>query len=551
LGDPCAADATQQDVACVPNDMSSWAWYHGTASTSSGKSLTIDVRTGYRTPDPAFDPTGSTDNGLPVEGGCDQLAVIFQESTKPRLAKGAPLVTRVRTVARTTASSGGRASAALLILERKDCTAISVNSSNTFIQVKGFNDKPGVIHTDSNGTGTTCSATNPTILGKFSAPPGVSARQSETGSPRIPGLITSVAGTGLGGAIQANATDGAAKVCAEKALPGANPAVPPSACGAAGGRSLTGRGPVDQRYLVGVTAAMFTASTQYNLTPAAAALPANGYQVLPGGCNNIAGTSALVKVYVDCPNGASFKDFTFAAATTVVFNGDVKVSSTNTLSMPYVKRLYVRGSTGTNGGLQSSGTLKLNTGTALTCPTATPSTVPSAQLVVGTGSFSGGAQSTFHLCQTTVLLRSEQSGLCPLPPLPPTTGTGAAPFDSACKGYVDVNAGGAMDWSAPNQRGACSTSCSWDDLEDLALWTEASQVSSIGGGASMDITGVFFLPNANPFIISGHGNQTNAANAQFVARKLQVQGQGTLYLRPNPDDSFTLPLVTATYSLVR
>jgi hypothetical protein len=129
---------------------------------------------------------------------------------------------------------------------------------------------------------------------------------------------------------------------------------------------------------------------------------------------------------------------------------------------------------------------------------------------------------------------------------------GAAPYDNACTGYVDVSAGGAMDWTAPNRKGITpAVQSDWDNLEDLALWTEASHVSSIGGGASMDITGVFFLPNANPFIISGHGNQTIAANAQFVARKLSVQGQGTLYMRPDPNDSFKLRLSVATFSLVR
>jgi hypothetical protein len=109
-----------------------------------------------------------------------------------------------------------------------------------------------------------------------------------------------------------------------------------------------------------------------------------------------------------------------------------------------------------------------------------------------------------------------------------------------------------MDWTAPNHVGAGAVlNPDWYNLEDLALWTEASHVSSIGGGASMNITGVFFLPNANPFIISGHGNQTIAANAQFVARKLSVQGQGTLYMRPDPNDSFTLPLFSATFNLVR
>jgi hypothetical protein len=256
-------------------------------------------------------------------------------------------------------------------------------------------------------------------------------------------------------------------------------------------------------------------------------------------------------IFVNCSGGVTFKDFTFTNATTVVFNGDVSVNSTQTLSIPNVTKLYVKGSTATGGGLTSQGTLNVNTGGSATCPTSRPA---SARIVVGTGQFSGGAQSAFHLCQATVLMSNDLPvGGCPLPSTAPVaTVMGLAPYDNACTGYVDVNAGGAMDWTAPNRKPTTpALQADWDQLEDLALWTEASHQSSIGGGASMDITGVFFLPNANPFVISGHGNQTIAANAQFVARKLQVQGQGTLYMRPDPSDSFTIPLSVATFSLVR
>jgi hypothetical protein len=271
----------------------------------------------------------------------------------------------------------------------------------------------------------------------------------------------------------------------------------------------------------------------------------------PANCKNLTNTNYLQSgaIFVNCPGGANYKDFKFTNATSIVFNGDVSVNSTNTLSMPNVTRLYVKGSTATGGGLSSSGTLNVNDGGSNNC--ATRGAAANAQVVVGSGSFTGGAQSAFYLCQTTVLMRNDQTySLCAIP-TPPVSGTGLAPYDNACGGYVDVNAGGAMDWTAPNKFGANPGQPAWDNLEDLALWTEASATSSIGGGASMNITGVFFQPNANPFVISGHGNQSLAANAQFVARKLQVKGQGTLYMRPNPDDSFTLPVISDTYSLVR
>jgi hypothetical protein len=555
---PCG-DPLLLNQVCVPG--SNAAWYTSTVSPQTGRTLTVNIDSGYSTPDPAFpeDSASYAGDQLPSQGGCDQLAVIVSEAEAPgfgSVASSNDLITKVRTVARMTASSGGDASAALLILERTDCTAISVNSNNTFIQVKGFGDKPGVIHTDSNGSGPNCVATTvPAILGKFAGPPGISARQSETGNPRLPGLITTVAGTGTSGAVLANATDGASKVCAETATPVTNSSVPATSCGPAGGRSLVGRGPVDRRYLVGVRAAMATAATEYNKSPTGQSPGTlTGYTVLggngQGACQNVANPNYTQAgaIFVNCPGGVNYNNFTFTNATTVVFNGDVKVGSGNTLSMPKVTRLYIKGSTTQQGGFQSSGTFNFNIGAAADCTSG--AAAPSARIVVGTGAFTAGAQSTFHLCQTTVLMANDQQSGCSVP-LPPTIGAGLTPYNNSCSGYVDVNAGGAMDWSAPNHVAANPQQSDWDNLEDLALWTEASHVSSIGGGASMTLTGVFFLPNANPFVISGHGNQTIAANAQFVARKLSVQGQGTLYMRPDPNDSFTLPLVSTVFNLVR
>jgi Flp pilus assembly protein TadG len=564
-GLPCDLLSSLQTATCVANNNATWAAYHGTAAITGNRQLTVDIKTGYTTPDPAFDPSGSGDNGVSAQGGCDQLAVIIQESSEPTLGKvdtTSNILTKVRTVARMTVSNLGDASAALLILERTACPAISVNSNNTFIEVKGFGDKPGVVHSDSNGSDpATCLPTNPAILGKFASPPGISARQSETGNPRVAGQVSTVAASGAAGSVPANATDGATKVCAEAAAPITSATSPPTACTAATGRTLVGRGPVDRRYntsaTTGVRAAIATASTEYNKTPTGG-VPGTlaGYTVVGGSnadCKNVTNaagyTSPTPIVFVNCSGGVNYKDFTFLNATTVVFNGDVSVNSGSTLSMPNVTRLYIQGSTAIGGGLSSSGTLNVNTGTSGTCATRT--TAPSARIVVGTGAFTGGAQSSFHLCQTSVLMANEQTSAACAIPVNPVVGAGLAPYDNPCNGYVDVNAGGAMDWSAPNHVAAGAGAPDWNNLEDLALWTEASHVSSIGGGASMTLTGVFFLPNANPFVISGHGNQTIAANAQFVARKLQVQGQGTLYMRPDPNDSFDLPLTTATFSLVR
>src|SRR4029079_505124 len=77
-GDPCVAGSALQNASCTANTTSTWASYHGTLGDTS-----VDIKSGYTTPDPAFDATGSGDNGVSVNGGCDQLAVIVQQSRTP------------------------------------------------------------------------------------------------------------------------------------------------------------------------------------------------------------------------------------------------------------------------------------------------------------------------------------------------------------------------------------------------------------------------------------------------------------------------------------
>jgi len=51
-------------------------------------------------------------------------------------------------------------------------------------------------------------------------------------------------------------------------------------------------------------------------------------------------------------------------------------------------------------------------------------------------------------------------------------------------------------------------------------------------------------------VISGGSFQANGANAQFIVRRLQANGQGTLTMRPNPNDSIVIPPAPSS-SLVR
>jgi hypothetical protein len=135
---------------------------------------------------------------------------------------------------------------------------------------------------------------------------------------------------------------------------------------------------------------------------------------------------------------------------------------------------------------------------------------------------------------------------CPLPTT--MTGNGIAPYDNTCGGYINLTGSGYTDWTAPNLSSTKPTN--WDNLEDLALWTETSVGNNVSNGGNQVVSGVFFLPNANAFTISGAGSQTNAGNAQFIARRLVVANSGALYLRPSPGDTVTLPL-PSTFALVR
>jgi hypothetical protein len=560
----CAGTGIPNDSVCQANTPSTWAWFQGT--TTDGK-ISFEIKSGYAMPDARFktDTTLATDNGEAANGGCDQLAVIVTESKKPgfgSLATTSDLTTTVRSVARITPNSEQSGPVALLLLERHNCLTLAAGSQNTFIKILGNGVAPGTIHSDSlgdyTGNGTLCNSGNKVIYGKFSK--HIIAENSELGG--FAGTISTAAMTSLPGAVNANATDGAANVCAEQV---------DSTCLPATGRSFIGRGPIDKRYLTGVRAAMTTATTATSWSTATAS--ANGYNVWNpgGGCNNLTGTpptngasppNSATRLFINCPGGVTFKDFTIANATSVVFNGTVSINSGNTLAIPNAQRVYVKGTTA-GIGLNVSGNLALNThttslsansGTSPICTSA--STSGRNQLVVSNGAFAGGAQAAFHFCNTTVLMADGWNGTtgCAVPTMvtPMTT----EPSDSTCYGYISLGGQGFMEWTAPNLVTTTANQTAWDALEDLALWTEtsgtvsSSAANKIGGGGLMNISGVFFLPNANPFVLSGGGLQSNGANAQFIARRVEANGSGTLYMRPNPADVVNIPLAP-TFSLVR
>ena len=419
-GDPCVpGSAVYDDTTCVPSNTATWAWFSGTADAGR---ISVDIKTGYTFPDATLVP-GTTakafpedatvsDPGVASQGGCDQLAVVMQETEKPglgSLATSSSLTTSVRSVGRLTLNSTSEAAAALVLLERSGCPALTLNSAAAGVLVKGSGATPGSIHADSNGS-VGCSAGTPVLQGNHSN--AVIAEPAVTGSPARAGTITTVAGTGVAPAVSANATDGAARVCAKTAT---------GTCAAATGRTTIGRGPVDRRYLTGVTTALNAAAAAFNLTPATAA--AAGYKVVSNCTPTWSGPET--SVFVDRPGTASGGGV-FPNATTVVFNGKV----TGTMSIPNAQRVYVKG---VAGGVTLTGGLRMNTGGSATCA-ARGAGGPRAQLVIGRRRHQSASGSDFHFCSTTVIMAEGWNTVCPIPTVKPALGTpGMPPFRTAAR----------------------------------------------------------------------------------------------------------------------
>ena len=64
--------------------------------------------------------------------------------------------------------------------------------------------------------------------------------------------------------------------------------------------------------------------------------------------------------------------------------------------------------------------------------------------------------------------------------------------------------------------------------------------SEIKGAGNSITGGVYFFPNAT-FNFSGQASQLIDLNAQFLARRLLLSGQGTLAMQPNPEDTVDTP----------
>ena len=487
--------------------------------TGSANNISVEIRSPYDLTTSGWAEEGLSSlasDQLTPQDACNHVAVIVRQTRQPglgSLATDSDMTTAVRSVGRVAEGTYDDQPVALLLLERYGCNAVVVNGSNAFVRVLANGSSPGLIHSDSNGTA--CSGSQRILVGDH--PNGIIARSSASS----PGLIrvNSMGSTTLG----VTAFDSATNVVAQG--------------GAAGPGPVVSRSPVDARYMGAARAAIADFEAR-QLDDGA------GWEVKKCGAPKAELAAVLGKLWINCNTGNNTFDTSGVTlnASTVFFNADTV--SAPSLAMPNATRVYVRGTQANNGsGITVSGSFSMGPGSTNTsCPnTITTPTLTRARLIVGAGSFVSSPSDTVKLCGTTMILRGGVTGGC-IPSV-----YGAAPSDTVtCNGRLNI--AGSSDWTAPNKVQGQATPADWGDFEDLAVWAEANGSHDIGGGGTMRLSGIFFLPNGD-FKVHG-GSSQDVKNTQYIARHFRADGNSILELQPNPYDVIGIPALIG-FTLVR
>lgn len=534
------------------------------------------LRVRYPVPTSELDTTGFA-GGTGVQDGTDQCERMRVSLAKTDEASFSAvggfdgIDTESDAVVRASTSSTQNAVAALLLLERVGCGALQTSGgggsgAGVYVQ-KSSNTVPGIIAADSAGQVPPCTTNNNAngwvIYGTAlpEAGGGGPSITAEAANASTPGIIS----------IYANSVGGRGGYTAPTGLN-----VAPT------GGTIASRSVADERYN-GVNGQLSTLhATAYSASESAPA----GWTILSGSseCKGAvpAEKADATQILVDCSTFEPDVNI-FPNATDFVVRGNVSIKSNKTLSLPVVRRIFVRGcSIGGCGGsntfavdVANNGSLLINTGD-VTIPNPTTGGTSCAGrkgpgdggTVTNTTRFAmlGGSFTVSgfaRMCQTTVYVgeagttaytKRTQSlnGSAPenYPTVAQCSSDRPCPKDDAAPlSFISFGGGsGTADWSAPNQIDARPTTgqLAYDQqpFEDLALWTETSTGSDIKGQGLNSTEGVFFLPNAS-FTFTGQGTQTQPLNAQFLSRRLNVSGQGSLVMRPDPNDSLEVAVVGA------
>lgn len=581
-GLPLGSTCTTPDpgVVCDPANASTHAVYTGTV-TAGGVTSQVTIKSPYEVSDGGYyEENYASLSGDPgAAGGCDQIGVMINQSRRPglgSLATSSDLKLHLRSVGRVDIGDGDVAPA-LLLLERTRCQVLTNGSSgpgNTSkIWVYGSGSTPSSIHADSTASDPSCgSGPNQQLIAGNKAS-GIVALGAETGGK--PGLISTTAT--LVGRASNIVSDGSTNVygtnaSVDTALPGTKTPIQP--------RGRVGRLLADKHYLDGVTTSVRAAYSQWLLNHSSP----TGYTRY--GCSpDMTALGALpstASVYIDCPGNSGITLSGTIGAGRIYFHGFIKGGS---IHMPNATEVYID-DTDNSGNKISADAMTLSNGTRFcmrgvsctnyatnTCSSGTTGTAVHGRLFVRRGFLNSSGGSLLRLCNTTVYMLGGQLGLgtaaSPGGCLPITKGT--LPTTTPCTGATSpagsgyLQLAGSTDWTAPNQYGDMSLAApaglggddaliqaAWDNGEDLALWDETYAVSpdfKMAGGAELNVSGVFFLPNAFPMTFSG-GAVFDLRDAQFITRAFAVDGGAQLLMRVDPFNAITLPEIDE-WTLVR
>lgn len=577
VGNGCASTALR-NTACRPTDKSSWARF-GWSGTWQGQQLDVTLESGYDLtssvrPEDSL-PASQGDTGDATQQGCDHLAVTITQSRKPglgSLATSSDLVTTIRTVGRVQPGPG-KSAAALLLLKRTGCPVLragnSGGGSGTFIHVLGAMtstglSQPGTIHADSDGSGCTGGSNSNVFIGAQNngivayAAPLVSNPTSP--DPTKPGSITSVAAAnGLAANIVRDRLD---YVYGSSALNSGGGGTKYEVIG----RTLIGRRLVDERYFTGVKAAIGGATSVFSSGTSGAP---SGWTTFPAGVNACTPTPADVtalgltstsSLYVDC-SGKFIGDAGSAGLTLnagrVYFRGWVNPSSK--VRMPNAKHVYVGNHSNVTDAvdLGNGASFEMHTSGNLTATGQCSEGQSSrkAVLFIRGGMIRQSNGSMLRLCRTTAFMMGGQADGC----VPAATGT--APTSTPCGGGLGTGqftqTGGDIDWNAPDTLDVTldptsglalpASITAWSDPdgpEDLALWSESASSTSttynMNGSGVFHVRGVYFVPNAEPFRLSG-GAGMNLKNAQYIVSSIELNGGTQITLSVDPNAAVVQP----------
>lgn len=577
---PCLAPLTiPYKTLCLPGGiLANNTWGKFTATANNGR-YTVEIDSGYSMPDPRFpeDQLASTDDGSPLLGGCDNLAIIITQ--KPTTFFGGVLggnthITTIRSVGRISELTDGQYNPAVLLLEPHGCSVLTVSGNGTRVISQPYLDHPGVIQIDSADDQGGCSSNQSLLNGQSTTQNGVS----------VPSIMACSATTGVPSHGCNVATGNNASRIGIYALNWSHPAgdYVTSGPGTYGDTpavrsAQSGRGPVDAIYRLTVKSLDATANAAIygnsGMPPGCTSVSnntctANGltWMVLQqSDCSSLATFSLLhplwmtsQNIYFNCnlgvaANNTPLTGFILSSPNAyVVVNGSLSISTAAAILDP--RAVYVGGSTSgpkiglnvQNGGIFSLG----DPVPGATCLAS--GVLKYSALVVGNGSFNLTSGGAVHMCQTFTYLANGFNTVPATDATGPCTCSGSG--FSGYTGNLSVGSGSTVDWTAPNEvsgrRPTAQELATTTPFEDLALWTEAGgSGNTVNGGGSSQMTGVYFMPNANSFSLAGNSGANVYLSAQFIARTMGVTGGAVVNLVLNPFDS--VPFVIYQLALVR